>query len=204
MICRVFQKTSGGKKIHISGIVKMSSFDSDLDPSGLPPLMDSSPSNGGKTRPMTSESAYVPCFSNPMNLQRNQEELLNAFNNSLLTVSSNPSDNFPRMAPSNLYYSAGQVAQIPAANLQYPNSFVMQDQTILRALLENNGSNMRQHFKTEREMISVSQETGLTTDMNPEISSVMSNLDMGRRPFEDQEGPSSSAVPIDLDCLWNY
>lgn len=215
VICRVFKKSSGGKKIPISGIVKLSSFENRMDHSGLPPLMDSSSPSNGKTRPMimTSESSlYVPCFSNPMNVQRNQEELLSCFNNNSLFSNPN-SDNYPpRITPSNAYYSINQVSssQIPA-NFQYSNSLVMQqDQAILRALLENNGSsssNMRQIFKTEREMIS--EETGLTSnDMNNnEISSsVMSNLEMGRRTFEDQDGPSSSSAvgPVDLDCLWNY
>lgn len=80
----------------------------------------------------------------------------------------------------------------------------MQDHSILRALIENQGSNMSQSFKTEREMISVSQDTGLTADMNPEISSVVSNLEMVKRPFNDHDAPSTSAGPMDFDCLWNY
>ncbi|GMY15602.1 NAC domain-containing protein 100 [Fagus crenata] len=200
VICRVFEKTSGGKKIHITGISRMGSFGTELDPSNLPPLMDSSPYTG-KTKPV-SESAYVPCFSNLMDAQRNQEGMMNSFNNSLYGVSSYPTDILPRIPLSSSFYSA-QTGPL-SGNLQFPSSATMQDHSILRALLANQGSNLRQNFKTEREMISVSQETAMTTDMNAEISSVVSNLEMGRRPFDDQEAPSTSARPADLHNLWGY
>ncbi|OMP11596.1 No apical meristem (NAM) protein [Corchorus capsularis] len=202
VICRVFQKSSGGKKIHISGLVRVDSFGNELGPSGLPPLMESSPYNG-KSKPVA-ESAYVPCFSNSIDVQRNQQETIDHFNNPLLPVSSNTtSDIFPRIPLSNSFYSA-QPVPFPS-NLQFPGSVLMQDQSILRALIENHGSNMRQDFKTERDqMVSVSQETGLTTDINTEISSVVSNLELGKRTFDEQEAPSTSAAPVDLDCFWHY
>ncbi|GLU12399.1 hypothetical protein SLE2022_290840 [Rubroshorea leprosula] len=201
VISRVFQKSSGGKKTHISGLVGIGSFGNELGPSALPPLTDSSPYSGG-TKPARPESAYVPCFSNPIDVQRNQENTINCFSNPLLNVSSNPTDIFPRIPLSNSFYSA-QSAPVPST-LQFPTSVFMQDQSILRALLESNGSTLRQSFKTERDIISVSQDTGLTTDINTEISSVMSNLEMGKRPFDDQDAPSASAGPVDLDSFWNY
>ncbi|XVF09043.1 hypothetical protein REPUB_Repub07fG0056500 [Reevesia pubescens] len=200
VICRVFQKSSGGKKTHISGLVRVGSFGNELGPAGLPPLMESSPYNG-KSKPVA-ESTYVPCFSNPIVAQRNHEDKFGSFNNPLLPVSSNPTDSFPRIPLSNSFNSA-QSVPFPS-HFQFPGSILMQDQSILRALIENHGSNMRQDFKTEREMVSVSQETGLTTDINTEISSVVSNLQIGKRPFDDQEAPSTSAGPVDLDCFWHY
>lgn len=202
VICRVFQKNSGGKKTHISGIVRLGSFGNELGSSVLPPLMDASPSYNPKTRPATTQPAYVPCFSNPIHVPRNQEEIIDCFNNPLLAASSYPSDIFPRIPLPNSFYSS-QAAVIPG-NLQYPTSLLMQEQPILRALLENQGSNMRQSLKPEREMISVSQETGLSTDINTEISSVVSNLELGKRPFQDQHVPSASVGPLDFDSLWNY
>ncbi|XWS60518.1 hypothetical protein CRYUN_Cryun07bG0042600 [Craigia yunnanensis] len=199
VIFRVFQKSSGGKKIHISGLVRVGSFGNELGPAGLPPLMESSPYNG-KSNPVAL-SAYVPCFSNPIDSQRNQEDTIDNFNNPLLCVSSIPTDIFSPVQLSNSFYSA-QAVPFPS-NFQFPGSVLMQDQSILRALIENHGSNMRQDFKTERDMISVSQETGLTTDINTEIS-VVSNLEMGKRTFDDQEAPSTSAGPVDLDCFWHY
>lgn len=175
----------------------------EMGSSGLPPLTDSAPYTGSKTEPST-ESAYVPCFSKPIDAQRNQGGVFDSFSNSLSGVPSNLSDTFPRIPLSgSLYSTHGQGLQSPA-NLALPGSvYNLQDQTILRALLENHGSN-RTSFKTEREMFTVSQETGLTTDMNPEISSVVSSFDMGRRPFDNQHPPSASAAPLDFESLWNY
>ena len=94
---QIFQKSSGGKKTHISGLVRLESFGNELGPFVLPVLMDSSPFNG-KTKPMD-ESVYVPCFSNPIDIQRNQQESIkSAFNNHhLFSVSSNPCDSFSRI-----------------------------------------------------------------------------------------------------------
>lgn len=200
VISRIFQKTSGGKKIHISGIVRMGTFGTELDPSNLPPLMDSSPYTG-KTQSV-SESAYVPCFSNIMDAQRNQEGMMNSFNNSLSGVSSYHTDILPRIPISSSFYSAQTIPL--SANQQFPGSVAMQDHIILRALLGNQGTNLRQSFKTEREMLNVSHETAMTTDMNAEISSGVSNLEIGRRSFDNQEAPSTSAGPVDFDNLWSY
>ncbi|XP_022768651.1 NAC domain-containing protein 100-like [Durio zibethinus] len=204
VISRVFQKNSGGKKTHISGLIRVGSFGNELGPADLPPLMESSPYDG-KSKPVA-ESAYVPCFSNPIDLQRNQQDTIDTFNNPLLPVSSNSTDIFPRIPLSNSFYCAQPVpVPVPVpSNFQFPGSVLMQDQSILRALIENRVSNMRQDFKTEKEMVSVSQETGLTTDINTEISSVVSNLEIGKRAFDDQGGPCTSAAPVDLDCYWHY
>ncbi|OAY31058.1 NAC domain-containing protein 100 [Manihot esculenta] len=200
VICRVFQKNSAGKKTYISGLARLGSFENELCPPDIPPLMDSSPYTG-KTRLLT-ESAYVPCFSNPIDVQRNQQQSIDDFNNNLFAVSSNPVDVFQRIPLANTFYSAQAVPF--SANLQYPGSVLIQDHSILRALIENQGLNLKQNFKTERDMFSGSQETGLSTDMNTEISSVISNLEMGKRGFDPQEAPSSLAGPVDLDCLWNF
>lgn len=207
VLCRVFQKGSGGKKTHISGLAGLGSFGNELGPPGLPPLMDSSPDNGSKTIKSVADSAYVSCFSNSIDLQRNQKTtttIENFFNNPPpISVSSNCPDVFPRIPlSSNSFYSPLSVP-VPS-HAQFPGSVFMQDHSILRALIENQGSNMSQSFKTEREMISVSQDTGLTADMNPEISSVVSNLEMVKRPFNDHDAPSTSAGPVDFDCFWNY
>nr|UBT01634.1 NAC transcription factor 30 [Litchi chinensis] len=188
VICRVFQKSSGGKKTHISGLLRVGSFGNELGPSGLPPLMDSSPNNG-KTAKSVANSAYVPCFSNPIDVQqRNQQNSIDGcFNNPPLP------NVFPRIPHTNTYGSPFSVPSAPS--LQLPSSVLLQDQSLLRALLENQGSNMSQAFKRDKEIISVSQDSGLT---------VMSNLEMLKRPFDDQEGPSTSAGPVDFDCFWNY
>ena len=180
---------------------------------GLPPLMDASTYNcTTKSKPVP-QLANVPCFSNPMNVvQRNQEEtMLDSINNnnSLYGVVSNPSSSttttnvIPRIPLSNSFYSA-QNATVSSPNVQlFPNSVMVynNDQSILRALLENNGSSLRQSFKTER-------ETVMNSEVNTEISAVMANLEMGRRPFCDQAAhaaaTTASAGSVDIESFWNY
>lgn len=200
VICRVFQKSCGGKKTHISGLVRIGSFGNEMGPSGLlPPLMDSSssspPYNGKPKNPSATESAaYVPCFSNsnPINV----ENTTDCFNNPMI------SNNFPRIPlPNNSFYTVAQSAPVSSSPLQFPSSILMPDQSILlRALIETHGQNLRQsfNFKTERDLVSVSQETGLTTtaDINPEISSVLPN----HAPSSASAGP----VLVDFDSFWNY
>lgn len=229
MICRVFQKTAGGKKVHISGLARSNSFgNNDLVSSLLPPLMDSSPYNNGnstKSTPVAAESGHVHCFSNSITAQKSQqEEIFNYFNN-------NNNNNNPFVVSStnggysssftNGGYSSwgGQQLLVPPpsivqGNYQFSPSFQMQDPSILRSFLENCGQNMmKQGFKIEKDGISGSQETGVSTDINTEISSVVSNLEMGRKSsLEDHQEvppPSSSSAaavvgPQDLDCLWGY
>lgn len=167
VICRVFQKSCGGKKIHISGLVKLNSDENEMANSNcLPPLTDSSPYTI-KIKPSASQSSHVHCFSNFFTAQKSQENMINCFNNS-------PMNN-----------------QIFPVQSSFPSqvSFGVQNPTVLKALVEN----YTQNFKKE-EIVSLSHETKLSTDMNNEISSIVSNLEMGRKLLEDQS----------LDCLWSY
>ncbi|KAK4257203.1 hypothetical protein QN277_006822 [Acacia crassicarpa] len=209
VICRVFQKGSSGKKTHISGMMRLDSLGNELGSSGLPPLTDSSPFPGNKTKPVTDQSAYVPCFSNPIDAHQrnNQGGIFDSYSNSFPNYgvsSSNPSSDttLPRIALSGSLYSSQQQQphhhQAPSSLASPSSIYGLQDQTLLRALLENQESN-RNNFKPERDMISVSQETGLTTDMNPEISSVVSNLHQ-----QQQQQPTASAAAMDYEGLWTY
>ncbi|RVW30491.1 NAC domain-containing protein 100 [Vitis vinifera] len=205
VICRVFQKSSGGKKTHISGLVRMGPYGDELRSSSqLPPLTDSSPFSS-ETRTV-GDSSHVTCFSNQMEDRKPQEDMIDSFNNPLLAASSsssNPSD----ISPASLLFSkfpfpnSFHTPQNPPnlGNCQFPDSFLIPDQSILRILLENQGSDMKPSSKTE-----FSQETGLSTDINTDISSVVSTHEMVQRSFEDQNDPSTSAGPVDIDCLWNY
>lgn len=200
VICRVFHKTAGGKKIHISGLMRPNTTENELPPSLLPPLMDSSPLNGASKPTTMPESGHVHCFSYSITAQKSQEDLLMSFfNNHPFATSSNPMDTFPR-GPLPNAFSWGQLGPVQG-NYQFPGSILMQDPSVMRTLIGSYGQNM----KTEHERISGSQETGVSTDMNTEISSVVSNLETGRKSsVEDQEAPSISVGPQDLDCLWNY
>ncbi|KAK4362246.1 hypothetical protein RND71_017487 [Anisodus tanguticus] len=169
VICRVFQKTTGGKKIHISGLMRGNSEEDEMTNSLLPPLTDSS-------------SSHVHCFSNFLTAQKNnQENMINSFNTSPnFPVLSNIMDIFPRNSVPNAF-SWNQTVPIQHTFPQ-PGSFPLQDPSTLRSLLDNYGQNVQQSFKKEKDMVSVSQETGLSTDINTEITSSQQ----------------------DLDCLWTY
>lgn len=210
VLCRIFQKSAGGKKIIIPGLVRLSSFSDEMGRSLLPPLMDPSPFSS-KNKIVASEATHVTCFSNPMEGQKIQGEMMDCYNSPLFSAApGNPTDanNFPQSSfmfskfslPSSIY-STQTHSSLPSFN--YQSSNLIQDQAILRALLENHGATTKQSCKTERDMLSASQETGLSTEMNPEISSVMSNHELGRPSFGDQHNPSPTD-PVDLDCLWSY
>lgn len=63
---------------------------------------------------------------------------------------------------------------------------------------------MEQFSSNQSAMVSRSQDTGLSTDMNAEISSVVSKQDVGsNRSYDDLDGPSIGPI-ADLDCLWDY
>ncbi|KAL5582259.1 hypothetical protein UlMin_014701 [Ulmus minor] len=178
VICRIFEKSSGGKKIHISGL---------MDPSLLPPLMESpSPyKNDTRTSVGKPSTSNVTCFSDPMEDQnKTQVDMIESFNNNPLLASSSSSTFSITPFSSNPFFS-NQI-QPNFGNLQYPDSVLMPE---LNMLLENHETNLKQRNKTE-----FSQETGLSTDMS----------DIAQRSFVDQDDPSSSAGPVDLDCFWNY
>ncbi|CAN8298621.1 unnamed protein product [Cochlearia groenlandica] len=108
VICRVFHKTTGGKKIPISALIRIGSYGTG---SGLPPLTDSLPYND-KTK---TEPIYVPCFSNQT---ETRGTLLNCFNN-LST--------FPLYQPQSLYVSD---------NLQSSNPILPQEQSVSQAMID--------------------------------------------------------------------
>lgn len=174
VICRVFHKGSGEKKPSSSG-------------NGLPQLSESSTSSGGYgngSGVIKSESLNVPCFSSdPINIQNPQNSFLN-----------NPSYPFVPILNSNYGLSDNPQFQFP-----YAHAFSAPNQTYYKGLMGNNAAQM------EKEIHTGSQETGISSEMNAEISSgVMSNFRMGERGFGDQEAPSTSDGPIDMDSFWNF
>ncbi|XP_022750669.1 NAC domain-containing protein 92-like [Durio zibethinus] len=177
VICRVFQKTPGGKKMHISGFTRLSSYEN-----GLPPLMDSSPHNS-ETRTGAGEASNATWFSDPMEDQKIPEEMIDSFTTCLLASSSSSdiSATSVFLSEASLQNSA-YINQIIAniGNLQYSDSFWMQDQSILKTLLESPGGRSKQNSKAE-----FSQDSVLS---NPEMI----------------QDPSCSAGPVDLGCLWSY
>ncbi|KAG7023205.1 NAC domain-containing protein, partial [Cucurbita argyrosperma subsp. argyrosperma] len=194
VICRVFEKNSTGKKVDISG--------NEFGHSNLPPLTDSF-SFDGETKCAVQLPNNVPCFSIAMDSQRKLQPMASSYNSSVFSVIPNSINSFPRNPHSNSVFPPPN--QTP--NLQFPTSLLLQEQqTLLRALIQNvSGGNIRESFKPETDKISISQETCLTTDVNNEISSILPNHEMGRRPLDNsQEAPPAPMAPIDLDDFWNY
>ncbi|KAJ0890178.1 putative transcription factor NAM family [Helianthus annuus] len=177
VICRVFHKTSGGKKLHISELTRT---DSGGVATSLPPL------ESPKIIPNLSNSIHVPCFSNSVEFQTTQKNMLNNFLNKPI---------FPLESNSNLLLGVQSdplMQQFPSGSM-----FPVCDQAILRGLIGSYSHGL----KMESEMVSASHDTGVSSEKNIEISS---NLEKGIRGIVNQEAPSTSIGPIDLDCLWNY
>ncbi|KAI4352551.1 hypothetical protein L6164_006790 [Bauhinia variegata] len=209
-ICRVFQKSSGGNKIHLAGMARLSSFGKESPSSFLPPLMDSSPYNS-ETKTTGGEFSNVTCFSDPspaapapapaLEDQQTQDDVIDSLENETRILassasSSNPSDisispasrSFPKTIPTDSHKCPQMETEI--GNSQFPDCFLIQDQSMLRMLIENHGSNTKQNMKTE---------FSRDTDYDADISSVIYNNGMNQRSFDNQ-----GAGPLDIGCLWNY
>lgn len=199
VICRIFQKSAAGKKLPFPGLICSDSYGTEFNPSSnLPPLMESSPYNTNYGLPH-----HVSCFSNSMETPQTSHYHHNTDQPSLngLLINNNPYNTIPSNLGDNYYNRFG--GGNPFIPSQTGHNY--SDQHILKAILDNQqGAEMKQGMKTEVINYSASQETGLSSDMNAEISSVVSNYDMGRRPFDDSDGPSTSGGLVDLDSLWNY
>lgn len=157
-------------------------------PSVLPPLMDSSPI-----------LPHVSCFSSSMIPQ----ETIHHDQTQILGNPAYISQGFyPRNQALNPIYP-------PQINLfkgesQYPDG-IFHENDVLRSTMADNGGGTGA-MKTERVTVSVSQDTCLSNEMNAEISSVLSNYEMGLRgPFDGQhEGPSTFGGPLNTGSFWNW
>nr|AFN55264.1 NAC domain protein [Tamarix hispida] len=222
VICRVFQKSAGCKKIQYPGLIRSES--SEFGPSsGLPPLTDSSPYfDPQQTKPsLPTDSLHVSCFSNPT-IMSNPQSNINANSNHYMFDSYENSNTIsPFMPGYHAKLGGGGGPTTSALNSFYGSEFnpnplsypgaggggYVSEQSILRSILERNGT--EGVMKAESHMISVSQDTVLSGDMNAEISSVVSNYEMGgRSAFDDQpQHPSVAAAaagPVDVGDLWGY
>ncbi|PIN17593.1 hypothetical protein CDL12_09746 [Handroanthus impetiginosus] len=130
VMIRVFHKTSGGKKFHISELKRMTLEENISSPSTMPPLMDPSPTNDKikhvevepKPKPEP-ESSQVHCSSKPITApEKNHENLITFFDDPIFP--SFPIDPF------------------------------------FKNLNENYEQNMNQGFRKEKKMVSLSQEVG--------------------------------------------
>ncbi|XP_027359067.1 NAC domain-containing protein 100-like [Abrus precatorius] len=192
-ICRIFQKINFGKKMQISGLVRFSSFGKDM-----PSLMDSSPYNNYETKTVMEESSHVSSFSDPNQSedQRTHNDIDNSFETPKLasSYSSNHSDISPasgtytKTAPT-LSHQSTQTAH-QDWNSDY---FMVQEQSMLRMLIENHGSSTSQ--KTQKDQ---------DKDFDVDMSYVMYNNEMFQRSFGNQEYSPVSVGHVDTGGLWNF
>ncbi|KAL6136502.1 hypothetical protein ACLB2K_061797 [Fragaria x ananassa] len=138
--------------------------------------MDSPPHNNSDTRTTNvgGETSHVSCFSDPMEDQKTQDDIIHSFNNNMSSSSNShllaSSSSFPfKSSVQNSYFSN----QIPpnTGNMQYPDSGFIQDQSIMRLLTEPQAPSLKRN----------------------------SSNYMG-----GQDVPSYSAAPMDFDSIWNY
>ncbi|PWA74177.1 No apical meristem (NAM) protein [Artemisia annua] len=126
VISRVFHKSAGGKKIPISGLIRMNNgnyYNDDFESANMPPLMEMSSGEGGSR----TEISHVTCFSESMEEQKQENDEM---------VGSWSSSSYP-MAPS-------------MENFQYQDTTWMQDPSILKILHDPiSDSNVRQNPKLE-------------------------------------------------------
>ncbi|KAK9290038.1 hypothetical protein L1049_008201 [Liquidambar formosana] len=103
--------------------------------------------------------------------------------------------------------------QIPLPNPQFPFQASLSPININPGYLhqESSTSGLERQCKAEQissnqSMVSLSQETGLSTDINTEISSVVSKHEIGSiRSYEDHlEGGPPVGPMADLECLWDF
>ncbi|XP_047959061.1 NAC domain-containing protein 92-like [Salvia hispanica] len=178
VICRIFMKTAGGKKVHISGLT--SGAGADTRSSDLPPLMEFSSDDNHRMATTGPEVSNDTCFSNNPMENKSQEKVLEEFTSS----SSRNYDfspfpfAFPEVSPLNCSPFLTQI-NTRAETLTGRDSAMMQDESVMRLFFDNNGM----ETKTE-------PEQGM-----PEA---------GFKAYQDQDIPVISTTGIDLDCLWDY
>ncbi|TKY50246.1 CCR4-NOT transcription complex subunit 7/8 [Spatholobus suberectus] len=191
-ICRIFQKSKSGKKIHMSGLVRFSSFGKDM-----PSLMDSSPYNS-ESKAVLGESSHVSCFSDPNQSedQRTQDEnIVDSFETLMLapSYSSNPSDispaswTFTKAAPTVSHHT------LHVGNSQCSDYYMVQEQSLLGILIENHGSSTGQRTQKAQDK-----------DFDADMSSVMYNNEMFQRSFGNQDYSSASVGHMYTSGLWGF
>lgn len=174
VVCRIFHKSTGIKKGPIpTSLERIHSIGDDilLDSTTLPPLIE-----------------------HPLLFSENQNQ--NQNNHSGMSNIPTPSSSFPYF--SNMLSMDNQQANNLTQNpVFYPINMPPSDPYFS---LPTDNLDYLQCKKEHQSNFTRSQDTGLSTDRNTEISSVLS------RHYDDLDGPSSSVVDttIDLESMWKY
>ncbi|KAG4992478.1 hypothetical protein AAZX31_09G215700 [Glycine max] len=205
VICRVFEKSPCGKKMHVLKCGRLNNSSGE-EPSScaslLPPLIDSSPYNSETRTTTAGELSQLTCFSDPNQTEdqnNTHDDIVDSMETPILNFSpSSRPDDASTLAKATLSSASNQSAQIAhqIGNSQFPDYYhVPQEQSMLRMLMEKQGPIANQIQKPE---------FSEGRDFDADISSMIYNNDMMHRMFGNQEHSSASAGPVDTDFLWNY
>ncbi|XWS42646.1 hypothetical protein CRYUN_Cryun16bG0031700 [Craigia yunnanensis] len=206
-------------------LLTMNSFGDDLfmDYASLPPLMDPTYSNKAGSSFTDGENEFKAINTTQMSRSSdgnylgssnfptmNNQSFLHTLNNHYQTGSSlfnpqipiqNSISFFHQGNPNSAYLNQGRSSSGAPSNSN--TGFGGNDQAIIRALAANSADTISksdrqckvEQFSSNQSMVSLSQDTGLSTEINNnEISSVVS------KSFE----LGSSKSFEDLGCLWDY
>ncbi|GAB2216734.1 hypothetical protein Droror1_Dr00024512 [Drosera rotundifolia] len=177
VLCRIFKKNSGAKEQSLEKAISFPLVD-EFKTYPLPPLIDSS----DKTASLVDTSGRVSCFANNL-------------------IANDSNYNFYNNASS----SSASMLEPDMTYLQYPGLMMStqesQDQSILKLLLEGNGSSLANRSSVAE----VSMETGLSGDVNGDMSTAVSYNELLQSPFEDR-GSLSTGIGdgIDVEALLDY
>ncbi|KAM7500334.1 hypothetical protein LguiA_024748 [Lonicera macranthoides] len=191
VVCRVFHKNNTAfKRNSMTDLLRMNSFVDNLfdESPSLPPLMDPPNNNNYSNADAPSSS-----FSNI----NSEEEFKNFFinPNNFAFNPTNYQPNPSNQTPNPIFYS-----QFPYPNTNFPNYQASSssmgnylDKERIGSIFQSNNLDQCkvEQFSSNQSMVSLSQDTGLSTDVNAEISS---KQDMGA-----SVGPLS-----DLESMWNF
>ncbi|KAL1538723.1 NAC domain-containing protein 92-like [Salvia divinorum] len=177
VISRIFMKTAGGKKVHISGLM---SGGVDSQSPDLPPLMEFSSDDNHRMATTGADISNETCFSNNPLENRSQEKVLDEFtSSSSRNYGFSPFPfAFPHVSPLNCSVFPPQI-NARAETLSGRDSAMMQDESVMSLFFDNNVLDI----KTE-------PEQGMPGG--------------GFKAYHDQDLPAISTTGIDLDCLWDY
>ncbi|XP_077240035.1 NAC domain-containing protein 100-like [Tasmannia lanceolata] len=205
VVCRVFHKSTGIKKSPISDMLRMNSFGDDLfDSSSLPPLLDPPYFNGDNydfklstttSGIRTSDGIQMPYTSSALDGHQD-----NTNNYSNIISQNNPQQDFlfyPQISLQNPQFSLqgsanlGYLHQVRNNSIQSFPSFKSSDQGILLRALSATKETSGLKTECKVEQLSNHSMVSQDTDINTEISSVVSI-----------EGPVGGSV-VDLEGLWS-
>nr|AFN55270.1 NAC domain-containing protein [Tamarix hispida] len=218
VLCRAFEKSAGEKKIPYPGPIPSNSIHFQNPFASLPPLIESSSRITDHLKPTSiTESSHVSCFSNPM-IKTPQQTIINdnsfdSYRKHNIHSPFMPGYYAELQSSTEDSYCGSQISSSFAhGTLPYPGGEYMSDQSILRSILKNNGTEGA--MKTESNHCNMvtaieSRDTALSSDMYAEISSVVDKYKTRgtRDAFDDHQGHQGCSIsggPQDIDWFWSY